>query len=89
MTTLQQTRDVETTAETITETEPRVYIPYPNVAVLYFDDIGVKADLYWDEDRVVLKTPFPGKRRMERTLTEYDEYDGNMRAWILSLRDED
>lgn len=75
--------------EPIPETEPRVYVPYPNVAVIYFDDIQCKADLYWDEDRVVLKTPFPGKRKMERRLSEYDEYEGNMRAWILSLRDAD
>ncbi len=68
--------------------EPRVYIPYANVAVVYFDDIHAKVDIYWDEDRVVIRGGGSGTwHPIERPLSDYDAYEDDMRSWILSLRE--
>ncbi len=65
----------------------RIYTPYSNVTVIFLDDIACKADIYWDDDLVRIKQPGYLGGRMERPLTEYDNFEGNFREWILSLRE--
>ena len=67
----------------------RIYTPYPDVTVIYFYDLHAKVDIYWDEDLVIIKQPQYLGGRLERRLADYDDFEGDMRTWILSLRQRD
>ena len=64
----------------------RIYHPYPDVAVVYYDDLHAKVDLYFTPDKVVINQPNHLGGRVERCLDEYTEFEGDLREWILSLR---
>lgn len=65
----------------------RIYHPSLDISVIFMDDINAKVDVYWNDDRVVIKQPQYCGGKLEKSLSDYDNYDGDMRAWILSFRD--
>ena len=65
----------------------RIYHPYPDVTVIYIDDLHAKVDVYFGPERVIIKQPGYLGGRMEKPLQEYIDFEGNMRDWVLSLRD--
>lgn len=69
-------------------TPPRIYVPYSNVAVIYFDDLRAKVDVFWDEDLVRIKMPGLPMGGVKRPLSEYDAFEGGMHEWLLSMRAE-
>lgn len=66
----------------------RIYHPSPDITVVFMDDISAKVDIYWTPDKVVIKQPNYMGGRIEKPLSEYDNFGGDLRTWVLSLREQ-
>ena len=64
----------------------RIYHVSPEISVAYLDDIHVKVNVFYTFGRMVVQQPKYLGGRKEYALDEYDNFDGNIRAFVLHKR---
>ena len=64
----------------------RIIHPSLYVSVVFLDDINAKVNIFYEEDKVIIMQPQSYGGKLEKSLSDYDNYDGDLRAWVLSFR---
>ena len=66
----------------------RIYHPTPDTSVIYLDVDNAKVNVHWDAGKMVIQQPRHLGGKLEKSLDEYESFDGDLRAFVLAQRKE-